>query len=420
MKHGRIWVGVAFWCGLVATLAGAAVSGGSTARRYLADLWGYYASDRAVEVHVTGPCELAAGDPVFAAGADGLLRSVGIVLNVAPVEPPSPGKTAVRAVLFRDAPEFTPSTPAQYLETPVSLDWVVRTLLPPERMRQIEAELAATFREHRDEVLQALQPVINRGVRDALAVLEQDVVSALEKRRPQLQALAAKGREEILKAELVPLVRAEIWPLIRRDSEPLARQVSGELWERISLWRFAWRGVADRLPVVPGSHRVEEEMNRFLDQEAIPIFQRHEEDFLALTELILQDVAENDQVKAALRRSVSKATADADLQRLLSEILHEAVVANPRFWGALRQSLNSPEARDALQLSAERFEPTVRRVADLVIGTREGGLTPEFNLVLRQQILLKDRRGLLLGDLPPIVPGPRSAPSEARPRDALP
>jgi hypothetical protein len=397
-------IGLVFWCGLLAVLWGAMAGPGGTTppagRQYFTDLWGYYTSARRLELRLPQDCDLAVGDAVFAADANGALQQVGLVVRV----PGAADSGVAQAVLFPSAPKLSSPIKAFYLSAPDSIEWVVQTLLPAERRKQVEDELAATLREQHQEILEALQPGVNRSVREALAVLEQDLPQALEKHRPELQALVDKDKEEVLKRELLPLVKAEVWPIIRKDSEPVVRQVSGELWERVSLWSFAWRGVADRLPGFRGKRRLEEELHRFLEQEAAPIFDRHEADFLAVIEVILRDVANNDNVKAALKRSAAKVAEDPALQQVLNEIFQDLVLKNPRLWHSVRQNLQSPEAQEALRRTGTHLEPTVRRLSDLVLGTRETGLTPEFSRVLRQQVLLKDRRGILVGDLPQAGP----------------
>jgi hypothetical protein len=352
-----------------------------------------------LELRLPSSCELAEGDPVFAFDSSRLLQQVGIIVSRS--NPTSQREANVaRAVLFDPAPDLSQVPNAYYLSTPDSIEWVVQTLLPPDRRKQIEAELTAAIKEHHREILHSLEPVVNKSVREALGVLEQDLPLVLEKHRPELRAIAGRGKEEILQNELLPLVKAEVWPIIRQDSEPLVRQVSCELWDRVSLWGFAWRGLVDKLPWLGGKNRVEQELARFLDQEAMPIFERHERDFLGLIETIVQDVSRNDKVRSGLKRSLARVAEDPELQRVLKEVFHEAVVENPRFWNTVRQNLSSPEARNALQVTATRLEPTVRRVGDLVLGTREEGLTPEFTRVLREQVLLKDRHTVVVGDLP--------------------
>jgi hypothetical protein len=125
------------------------------------------------------------------------------------------------------------------------------------------------------------------------------------------------------------------------------------------------------------------------------------------------DVADNRKVQAAFKRNFDRVSHDPELRRVLTRILREAVVQNPRFWAAVRQNLTSPAAQDAWQLAGSRLEPTMRRIGDLVLGTREGGLTQEFTQVLRQQILLKDRNGIVVGSLPRSGPALPCTPLEA-------
>jgi hypothetical protein len=420
MKHYRMWIGMAFWCGLLCVLWGLVGGQGRTApttgRHYLSALWGYYTSSRNLELRLPAECELSAGDPIFAADGKGALEQVGIIVGFSHEAKTHPSRGDARtaeAVLFPSAPELTRPIRAYYFRAPDSLESVVETLLPPERRKQIEGELTAALQEHQQELLQALQPVLNKSVREAWAILEQDLPAVLDKHHAQLTTIAGKNKEEILKRELIPLIRKEVWPIVRKDSDPLVRQVSSELWQRVSLWAFAWRGLLDRLPGLRGRHRTEDELKRFLDQEALPILARHEEDFLAVIEIILRDLADNDKVKAAFQRCAAAVAEDPEVQRVLNDILHEVALENPRFWQTVRQTLTSKEAQDAIRLTGNRLEPTVRRVSDVVLGTREG-LTPEFNRALRQQILLKDRHGILLGALPPSGPPLECTPVEAR------
>jgi hypothetical protein len=419
MKHYRIWIGMAFWCGLFGVLwglvEGQARTAPATGRQYLSALWGYYTSPRNLELRLPESSGLSAGDPVLAMTGNGSLQQVGIIVGFPPESKQRPATGDVRtarAVLFPSAPDLSMPLQASFFRAPESLESVVETLLPAERRKQVEDELATAFQEHQQEILQALQPVLNKSVREAWAVLEQDLPGVLNEHHSKLGAIAGQKREEILKRELIPLIEKEVWPIVRKDSDPLVRQMSSELWQRLSLWAFAWRGLVDKLPGFRGKHRLEEDLGRFLDQEALPILTRHEADFLAVIETVLRDLAANDEVKAAFQRSAAAVAEDPEVQRVLNDILHEVALENPRFWKTVRQTLTSREAQDVMRLTGNRLEPTVRRVSDVVLGTREG-LTPEFNRVLRQQILLKDRRGILLGAPPPSAPPLECTPVEA-------
>jgi hypothetical protein len=405
VKTFRILTGLLFWCGALALLCvyltGDKGWSESATRQCISDVWNSYFSLKKLQVRLPESCTLSAGDPIYAANPEGTLRQVGIILQVPEREGPfgSRGTVSAQAVLFPSAPPLHAPVQVHYLTRPDSIAWVIETLLPPERRREIEEELSAAFDEHQQEILKALQPVVNSGLHDALAVLKEDLKRALEKHGPQLQAIAAKDKEEILKRDLLPLLKSEIWPIVRRDSEPLLRQITGELWERVSIWSLAWRGASDKMPLLRGRNRLESELLNFLDREAVPIFRRHEEDFLVLLETITRDVAANDRLKAEFRETVAKVAADPELQKVLDEVFHEVIIENPRFWQSLRQSLSTAQAQHAFRIASARMEPTIQRIGLMILGSRETGLTPEFNQVLRHQVLLKDWHALIVGDL---------------------
>jgi hypothetical protein len=152
---------------------------------------------------------------------------------------------------------------------------------------------------------------------------------------------------------------------------------------------------------LPEKHLVEQEFRRFSDEEALPILMEHSDDFLAVVENSLKDTARNPRVRAALRRNLVKMMEDPQLQSVLGSIFREVVVDNPRLREALERNWQSPQAQAAFQLAGERLEPTVRRIGDWLFGTPAEGISPEFAKVLRNQILHKDRRWLLMRDMNP-------------------
>ncbi len=416
MKHVRIAIGLAFWCAAGALLWTVSHGWGETTTpggRPVTQLWQYYTSGRRLQLHLPPSLALSAGNPVLAADAQGSLQQVGVVLTLS-----EDGQTA-EAALFPSAGAI-PSAQAYYLSNPDSIGWVVQTLLPPARRQQIQEAMMAAFRENERDLLAALQPVLENSVRDAFGVLEQDLPLAVEHHRPQLEALASRFESEILKRELVPLVKQRIWPIVRRDSEPTVREIGAELWERVSVWSFVWRGAMDHFPLVRGRDRVTMELQRFVDEEAVPILTHHQGEYLEIIERIVRDVANDPTVQAGFRQSFLHVERDPQLRQILGSILQEAVVQNPHFWSALRRNVTSAESQAVMRLASDRFEPTVRRIGDIVLGTREDGLTPEFNRVLRQQVLLKDRQGIVLGPLPATDPPLPGTPIQARYSDESP
>jgi hypothetical protein len=228
-----------------------------------------------------------------------------------------------------------------------------------------------------------------------LTVVEQDLPAAIQKRQSRFEELGDRFERDTWQREFLPLVRAEVWPIVRRHAEPVVTEVGRELWQRASLWRFGWRYVYDKTPL-PQKDLTKREWQRFLDEDATPILQGHAEDFLRLQQQIAADVAQNPRIRETVRVTLAKVAHDPELRKLVWEIVREVLVENPRLRDVIEQHWHRPQTQYALQRSTERFEPTVRRIGDLLLGTPEKGVTPEFARVLRNQILHKDRRWLVL------------------------
>jgi hypothetical protein len=379
-------------------------------------LWRYLSAGRSrVELEMSRPVVLAVGDPIFVFQEDGAAIQVGEVARVAD-SAGAAGKrwtTAVagEAILYPQAPPLAPGARLDYYTTPDSLEWVVETMLPPHKQRQIALEISGAFQEHQEEILAALRPVVEASFRDAVAVVEQDLPLAVERHRPALEKLGDRYRGDLVARRLTPLVRQEIWPMVQRRAEPLAEEIGLEIWQRASLWRFGWRYAYDISPL-PQKNLTEYEWRRFLQQEAIPVVEQHTDDLIRLQQQIVRDVARNERVQRVVRQTLVDITNDPEVQRLAWAIFRDALLENERLRETLERHWRSDEAQRAMTIAAERLEPTARRIGDLLFGTKETGISPEFARVLRSQILHKDRRWLVL-HTPAASESERSTPSAA-------
>jgi hypothetical protein len=404
MEPARLIVGALVWCLLGWggwQLAGGGDEANRAARdRWSQELWQYTRGpERSVALRLAAAQVVAVGDPIFTRDEEGSLRRVGEVVAIGDDghRPPSreANVTQARAIFYPFAPPIGASAELTYMTTPQSLAWVTRTLLTDKRKEEIAAELSAAIEQHRGEIMAALRPVAEQSLREAIAIVEQDLPLALARHRDELQAIGARYQEEVVDKELAPLVKQEIWPIVRKHAEPLMDEIGGEVWQRVSLWRFGWRFAYDQSPL-PEKRLVDREWRRFVENEAMPILQEHTDDLLAAVEASLRDTARNPQVRAAMRRIVKKVLEDPELQRVVWQVMREAIVDNLRLRESLARHWTGPEARAAFRLASDRLEPTVRRIADRIFGTPESGITPEFASVLRNQILHKDRRWFLL------------------------
>ena len=267
-------------------------------------------------------------------------------------------------------------------------------MLPTEKRVEVIDAMQTAFHDHHDEILTALRPIVEANVRESLTIVEEDLKHSLASHRADFESLGGKYQREIVEKEIVPLVRNEIWPIVREHAEPEAEEVGREIWRRVSLWRFGWRYAYDKA-ALNDSTLVQKEWRRFVNAEAVPVLEEHMDEFVNIQQQILRDVARNETVRQTVRKNLGTIVEDPELQKLVWQIVRESMIDNPRLKESLRSRWKSDEARAVFQLAGERLEPTVRQIGELLFGTQDEGITPEFARVLRNQILVKDRQWLV-------------------------
>lgn len=330
------------------------------------------------------------GIPIFLIEGPNNARQVGEVLRGSSSESPTG-----EALFYASAPSISPDARLVYHRTPDSMEWILATLLPPEKRQLVAAEMASAFESHHQEIIAELQPIIQDAMAEAFVVVEQDLQVSIEAHRPELKALGEKYQTEIIEKEFVPLVKTEIWPVVRLHGEPVATEVGKELWNKVSLWRFGWRLAYDR-SILPDRKLTEKEWQRFLENDAVPILEAHIPDFIELQKLILADVSKNETVKSTIRASITKVANDPELQRIIWQIIREVIIDNPRLKTVFKTHWESDRAKQAFRLTAARLEPSVTRIGRIIAGSRDESLTPEFTRILRNQVLNKDKTWLVL------------------------
>jgi hypothetical protein len=147
---------------------------------------------------------------------------------------------------------------------------------------------------------------------------------------------------------------------------------------------------------LPDKDLTRAEWNRFVQQEGVPVFNQYAGDILAMQRQVFEEVATSPEVREVLQRNLTHVVDDPEFRQVLWEIFREVLMDNPRLRQRLEERWRGDEAQQAMQTAANYVEPSVRRIGDLLLGTREAGITPEFAQVLRNQILDKDCRWLVL------------------------
>ena len=388
----RILVGLMAWGGGLATIGWLVTDhvDGELGQQVAPQLWQYAAGRRTtVSLEVTDQLDIRAGDPIFRVSSNGQLEQIGEIQHTDAADKHT-------ALLYASSPTPGASDQLAWYSNPDSMAWVVSTLMPESKRKEVSAEIRRAVAGHHEELLGELQPLVAKSLNQSLAIVESELPAAIRANREDIDRIGRRYQKELIDRELLPLVRREIWPLVRRRAEPTANKIGGELWKRVSLWRFTWRFAYDKIPLFPNRQKFREEFDRFVDQEALPVLANHSDDIVQVVEQIIRDASANPRVQQAARRSGTKVLEDPELKQLLWRIVRRTAVDNPKFRQAFRDTWTGPEARLLVSRTSQRFEPTVRRIGELLIGTPESGITPEFAAVLRNQVLRKDRRWLVL------------------------
>ena len=366
---------------------------------------------------------LAPNDPIFLKMSDGSYRQVGRVRNnfkppdrVSAVkrlkskpEPPEAITRQATVVLYDDVVNtaFPDGYQLAYHTTPTALDWVVRTMLTPERQRKISGIIARDWQTHHEQIMTRLQPVIETSIARSIKAIETEMPTVMNAHRSDFAKLADRYQSEIIRSQIVPLVRVEILPIVQEEVRPLATELAKDLWDRVSVWSFTWRYLYDVSPL-PEKNAVKLEFERFMKDEVTPAMELRSEQFVVVTEKILRRISRNDKVRSVVRENLKKVVTDGELQSIVWSVVQEVVINNQSLRGALRDYWTSAEVQNAMAVASASFEPTARSIGDAIFGSRELGVTPEFARVLRAQILMKDRRWFIVVPKPsaPVLPNP--------------
>lgn len=395
-RHNRFrifrWIGLAAWVGIFAALASASLlSAGNE---------GEQSPDRVSLIrYLAGPPQTVAAedqtgrvhedDPVFARTQAGRWTQVGYVRRVRVQR----GKPVAEIAWFSSSHDPNASQ-FELHHNRGRIEDVVALMLPAEKRARIRLLLAAAIEQHGAELAAALQPLVERSLRESIPIIEQELRLSLQRHRPELEQLTHRLDRELVDERIVPLVQAQILPIVREHAQPAAESIGRELWDRASIWRFGWRAVYDKSPL-PKRELVKSEWDRFVEEEAVPVLEAHSEELVEAVQQTISDVVANAVIRQEIAELAGVVAADPEARRLTRTLLREVLVDNERLKQRWREIWSSQRAGTAISLAGDRLEPVMRGIGDELFGTRAAGIDPQFARVLRSQILGKDRRWIV-------------------------
>lgn len=398
------WVGLAFWLAFLALVvivpnqrqARSELDGPHDISRPLKQ--STPGSQTSLVRFVLGPSERFAAvdttdlarkhDPVFRQNEAGEWRQVGYVCDVAA------GQPRLAEICWYDDALSPRDGRLVFYRNRGRLEEVIATLLPAEKRELIRERLERVIQTHGEEMTASLSPLIEQSLRESLPLIEQGFRESIQRHDREVRGLSDRLQQEIITGRLVPLAKQEVLPIVRKHAQVPLEEIGRELWERLSVWRFGWRLVYDNTPL-PERDLVRQEWERFVEQDAIPVFAEHSDEIVAAIQRSLVDVAANPNVRNELAEVIGEIASDQESRQLARTLLQEALVENEPLKEVWRNIWTSDEASQAITLAGDRLEPVVRQIGDDLFGTREGGIDPNFARVLRNQILAKDRRWIV-------------------------
>ncbi len=379
-------VGVSFWVGAALCLFAVASHRDLSSVPGRASLAGYFLGPTTEIAIRDATSRLRKNDPVFFQASSGTWRQVGYVSRV-----PGEASGETIRIAWYDTEVAADQCQLVHYRNSGRLDDVVATMLPPDKRQRIQDRIAAALTLHGEELSAAFVPLVQKTMRRSLPVIEEEFRLAVERHRQEIDQIADRWNDEVVSERLIPLAKREIIPIVRKHGQPPAEEIGRELWDRASIWRFGWRAIYDKTPL-PRKDLLQAEWERFVELEAVPVFEARMDDIVVAVQRMLADVAANSAVRSELADVANKLASDPEARQLVRDVLKETLVENERLREVWSEVWNSDEARGALDMAGDRLEPVVRSIGDELFGTKESGIDPNFARVLRSQILGKDRQ----------------------------
>jgi len=300
-----------------------------------------------------------------------------------------------RAEFFSNAPRLSARHTLTFYETPQTMDFVLKTMLPRETRDEIAKITTKAYLKHHQEIFGKLRPILEAGLQDAASVIQEEFQLSITRHEQDLSRLGVKYQRELVEAKIIPLINKEIWPIVQAEAEPLVKDVGEEIWSKASVWRFGWAFIYDATPL-PRRNLAKKEFNRFVQEYALPILSAHIKDFIKLQQKILAKISRSQKVQNVVMDSFKTASRDPELQKVVVSILQDVFVNNERLQTVVNDYWTSEKTQEALRIADDRLEPAVTQIGELLFGNPKQRVTPEFARVLRANVLKKDHRWFLL------------------------
>jgi hypothetical protein len=364
--------------------------------------------EQPLAIRFPGKVRIMVGDDVEVAGfrageVEALLDKNGNVL------PWIGGEVEAVRIRFYDSQRVTlhADASARLVLIPLAATWVVQTLFTSEKIPKIAEEWNRTMLIHREEIFAVLTPIMRDVIIDLERHVETELPAFLKRHAGKIKALGDRMQSPLEGKQFASLFEKTIWPIAQPKVRPIIEDISREVWGKLPVWGLIWRLAYQHLPLTRDDH-LKQAWVTFLEGQVVPIFLSHSEEILETAHDVAREVFEKKEVRETLRQAFAGLIRKPGFHELFQIFLQEVILDNPRFHETMLRRWSTPEVQRAVAAASTHIEPMVRRMGNIILGTRKEGITPEFARVLRSQILLKDGQRIV------IDPGSKIAPALTR------
>ena len=290
-----------------------------------------------------------------------------------------------------------------------TFDYCMRVLVTEPHQQEIQALSREFLERHRAQLqdhVQRLLPGLLAASRDFLV---DEVDHVLGRHGPELEQLMEDYRKALGEEHALPLMVDEVWPIVQDEIGEPAQILGRALWDRAPLFDFAWRAAWDSV-LSDGPEKVEAAWEDFLDDEAMPVLEEHEDLIRETVGRVVRRVVTSEAVRGEIREFAADAVQDPRLRALSRQMLEELLVGNPRLIGFLRERWTDPQLRQEFAAMNEPLQGLLGRIGNLLVfdnGDRDR-INPSLTKVLRLLLLGKDKHFLFLS----VEDGPELAEGE--------
>jgi len=321
------------------------------------------------------------------------LRRIGTVKAVDQHE----GKTRLAVEIFpEEARRFQSGVQATYFTVPGSAAWIVKTLIPAERVQHIRALWKTFYAAERQAIAETLWPVVKESLQEIFKFYETEVPRVIRENRPELDALVARHRHGAFEREFLPSLRAVVWDFAQKRFEPLLKDVGRELWDRLPVWGLTWRYLYESVPFTRDDH-VTNRFNEFLKNDALPLIKARSNEVLKLVGEIFRDTIRDPRVAESLKKVVGEVVSDPDTVGLIKKLSTELILKNDRLRALVRKRWEEKGLKEAVSAVGSRFEPLIHDAVNSIVLSEDGlKMHPRLSRILRSRVLKKDGAWVLL------------------------